>query len=95
VNGYVAISQGPPAGLSAYLGFYNEERPHQALGYQTPREVFKAAYDQVATNLKLQARGVQEGNLVSYPMPESDSRVLATGTGAGLSLNLALSLSKW
>ena len=23
-------------GLAAYFTFYNEERPHQALGYQTP-----------------------------------------------------------
>ena len=25
-------------GIGAYLRFYNEERPHQALGYRTPRE---------------------------------------------------------
>ncbi len=28
--------------IGAYRGFYNEERPHQALGYRTPREVIKA-----------------------------------------------------
>ena len=27
-------------GISAWLGFYNDERPHQALDYCTPREVF-------------------------------------------------------
>ena len=26
-------------GLTRYLSFYNEERPHQALNYQTPTEV--------------------------------------------------------
>jgi putative transposase len=26
--------------LARYLSFYNEERPHQALGYRTPKEVF-------------------------------------------------------
>ncbi len=26
-------------GLSAYLGYYNDERPHQSLGYKTPAEV--------------------------------------------------------
>ena len=28
------------AGLSRYLAFYNHERPHQALNYQTPAEVY-------------------------------------------------------
>ena len=28
--------------LGAYFRFYNDQRPHQALGYQTPAEVFHA-----------------------------------------------------
>ena len=28
------------AGIGGYFGFYNGERPHQALGYRTPTEVF-------------------------------------------------------
>jgi hypothetical protein len=28
-------------GIGAYLAFYNQERPHQALGYQTPGQVFQ------------------------------------------------------
>src|SRR3954462_5180543 len=27
-------------GIGDWLSFYNDERPHQALGYRTPREVF-------------------------------------------------------
>jgi putative transposase len=29
--------------LSRYLAFYNQERPHQALAYRTPAEVYRAA----------------------------------------------------
>jgi hypothetical protein len=27
-------------GVSCYLAFYNHERPHQALNYQTPADVY-------------------------------------------------------
>lgn len=30
------------AGIGAYLRLYNDERPHQALDYQTPYQVFQA-----------------------------------------------------
>lgn len=30
------------AGIGSYLMFYNEERPHQALGYRTPGEVYRS-----------------------------------------------------
>ena len=29
-------------GIGGWLAFYNDERPHQALSYRTPREVFEA-----------------------------------------------------
>ena len=29
-------------GIGAYLAFYNQERPHQALGYWSPGQVFQA-----------------------------------------------------
>ena len=33
-------------GLSSYFKFYNNERPHQSLGYRTPAEVY---YDKTLT----------------------------------------------
>jgi len=40
---YLKSYESPKAaryGLSRYLSFYNQERPHQALGYRTPEEVY-------------------------------------------------------
>ena len=31
--------------LGAYFRFYNDQRPHQALGYRTPGEVFRRSHD--------------------------------------------------
>ena len=60
--------------LGAYLRFYNDQRPHQALGYRTPAEVFHEARNATVDRSK-----VTEGP------PE---RVLASLAGAaGLSLN--------
>jgi putative transposase len=30
------------SGLAAYFHFYDEERPHQTLGYRAPGEVYRA-----------------------------------------------------
>jgi putative transposase len=42
LKGYDTV---PPlrAGLGAYFGFYNEERPHQSLDYRTPGEVYRSS----------------------------------------------------
>ena len=34
------------AGIGAYLNFYNTERPHQALDYRTPAQVFEEGWNQ-------------------------------------------------
>jgi putative transposase len=34
------------SGLTAYFQFYDEERPHQSLGYRTPGEVYRAGLGQ-------------------------------------------------
>lgn len=79
--------------IGAYLGFYNDERPHQALGYQTPRQVFEDGHRDEA--VERQERGcLKEEDLVSYSVPDPGTGVGGIGTGVGLSLNLAGSLSK-
>jgi len=35
------------AGIGAYLRFYNSDRPHQALDYRTPAQVFEEGRTQV------------------------------------------------
>jgi putative transposase len=39
INGYGAVPE-LEGGLGRYFPFYNEERPHQALDYRTPAEVY-------------------------------------------------------
>lgn len=39
LKGYQKVPEAR-AGIRAYFRFYNQERPHQALGYRTPGEVF-------------------------------------------------------
>jgi putative transposase len=42
LNGYATMGQ-LMLGLAKYFAFYNQERPHQALGNQTPDEAYKTA----------------------------------------------------
>jgi putative transposase len=65
-------------GIGAYLEFYNQERPHQALGYRTPGEVFQEGRE---------GRSGQDQKVV---LPSG----VDTFPPAADSLNLASSLSK-
>jgi len=42
IKGYETV-RALSAGLGMYFPFYNEERPHQSLGYRTPVEVYRQA----------------------------------------------------
>ncbi len=64
-------------GINAYLEFYNRQRPHQALGYRTPAEVYQNGQEK-----KVAAQEVGLPSVVVKP-----------SVGAGDSLNLALGLS--
>jgi putative transposase len=67
------------AGIGAYLEFYNQERPHQALGYRTPGEVFQEGQQRRCLQ---EQEGVLPSGVDTFPLVAADS------------LNLALSLSK-
>ena len=41
LNAYSSVAEAK-AGIGSWLGFYNEERQHQSLGYRTPRQVYEA-----------------------------------------------------
>ena len=43
-------------GIGGWLGFYNEKRPHQALGYRTPRAVHEAAACEYVDNASASLR---------------------------------------
>lgn len=62
LNGYGTMGE-LLLGLTRYFVFYNTERPHQALGYKTPNEVYQTAegggamiVDKFATDLSTPAR---------------------------------------
>ena len=62
-------------GIGAYLDFYNGERPHQALGYLTPGQVFKEAHQ--AEGLQDQAAELLCG-IDTSPQPAEHSLNLAS-----------------
>ncbi len=66
------------AGLAAYFDFYNTQRPHQALGYRTPAEVYADRAESMAST---GAAATSADRSTGHP---------AT---AGLKLNLASDLS--
>ena len=68
--------------LSVYFRFYNDQRPHQALGYRTPAEMFHEARNATGNSSKV-TEGPPERVLVSL------------GSAAGLSLNSTPVLSSF
>ena len=52
--------------VGAYFRFYNDQRPHQALGYRTPAEVFHGAMNATREESK-ERRNSPERVLISLP----------------------------
>ena len=65
-------------GINAYLEFYNRQRPHQALGYRTPAEVYQNSQEE------------KEAAAQEVGLP---SGLVKPSVGVGDSLKLALGLS--
>ena len=66
-------------GIGGYLEFYNQQRPHQALDYRTPAEMY------LSEQIEKDAAALEAGLPSTVMIPNV--------TGAGDSLNLALRLS--
>ena len=98
-----AYQNGPEAkaGIGAYLRLYNQERPHQALDYQTPRQVFEAgrllaevvAGKKPTTGQEPERRCLPNQEVVSWSWIDPVSLVMTTNNTPEDSLNLASSLS--
>ena len=59
LKGYASMGE-LMVGLAAYFAFYNDERPHQSLGQQTPDVVYRTARGGGAVIVDTFARGVEE-----------------------------------
>lgn len=62
-------------GIGAYLAFYNQERPHQALGYRTPGQVFQA---ESPRGCLLEHAGALSSGARSRDIPAVDSLIWAS-----------------
>ena len=62
-------------GIGAYLAFYNQERPHQALSYRSPGQVFQAVSPQSCLLEHPRALPSDEG---LRDTPAVDSLILAS-----------------
>ena len=58
--------------LGNYFRFYNRERPHQALGYRTPAEVFTPILTSIATI----DRSMIE-SFTSYPLANAEPHLIS------------------
>src|SRR5208282_5636803 len=63
--------------IGEWLAFYNDERPHQALSYRTPREVFEAAACAYVDNASASLRCAHA--LPTYTQAQQQGEKVLTG----------------
>jgi len=103
LKGYQSVSEAR-AGIGAYFRFYNGDRPHQALGYRTPREIFETGAssmgvvneieETITAQEEPERRCTQDTEVISCLWSEPNSEAMTISNMAGDSLNLTPSLSK-
>ena len=76
-------------GIGAYLAFYNQERPHQALGYRSPGQVFHAVSPQRCLLGHPQALQSDEGLARIHRRTPMDGVRKAEGGGEGATGEIA------
>jgi putative transposase len=70
LKAYATVAEAK-AGIGSWIGFYNEERLHQALGYRTPIEVFADGADAVDMTLRRRRSLDNAAALPTYPQPST------------------------
>ena len=68
LKAYATVAEAK-AGIGSWIGFYNGERLHQALGYRTPAEVFGGGADAVDMTLRRRRSLDNATALPTYPQP--------------------------
>jgi len=90
LKGYQRVPEAR-AGIGAYFRFYNQERPHQALGYRTPGEVFETrgpsagmaddAEETIMAQQEPERRCTENKDVISYSWPKPGPQVVLPGEG--------------
>ena len=68
-------------GLTEYFAFYNEERPHQSLGYQTPNTVYQTGIGGGAIIVDKYAKAAQSSTNPDHRKTDTSTTDIKVNTG--------------
>ena len=71
IKAYTSVAEAR-CGIGTWLGFYNNERLHQALGYRTPREIFTGVTHGYVDNAPASLRSAPA--LTTYPQAQQQQQ---------------------